>query len=76
MPTSQDCLDYGPPQGTWTRVYALFARWGFVALFLAAILPPPTPMSPFLLAAGALRYPLPGFLTVMTLVAVRTMEVS
>jgi hypothetical protein len=38
MSTSQDCLDYGPPQGTWTRVYALFARWGFVALFLAAIL--------------------------------------
>ena len=49
------------------RVYGLFARWGIVALFLAAILPPPTPMSPFLLAAGALRHPLPRFLAILTL---------
>ena len=49
-----------------TRVSALFERWGAVALFLAAILPPPMPMSPFLLVAGALHYPWPRFVAALT----------
>ena len=49
-----------------TRVSDVFERWGAGALFLAAILPPPMPMAPFLLAAGALGYPWPRFAAVLT----------
>src|SRR4029077_7759066 len=37
-------------------IYASFERWGFWAIFLPALLPPPMPFVPFLLAAGALQY--------------------
>jgi len=33
-----------------------FERWGFFAVALPALLPPPFPFVPFLLAAGALQY--------------------
>jgi membrane protein YqaA with SNARE-associated domain len=39
------------------KVYRRFKRWGFWAVALPAILPPPFPIVPFLLAAGALQYP-------------------
>lgn len=38
------------------KVEALFNRWGFGAIAIAALLPPPAPMVPFLLAAGATHY--------------------
>jgi len=35
-----------------------FRTWGWGAILLPAILPPPFPASPFFFAAGALKYPL------------------
>jgi membrane protein YqaA with SNARE-associated domain len=37
-------------------VYKRFERWGFGAVAVPALLPPPFPIVPFLLAAGALQY--------------------
>jgi membrane protein YqaA with SNARE-associated domain len=44
-----------------------FARWGFGAVALPAILPPPFPIVPFLLAAGALQYSRKKFLAALAL---------
>jgi len=44
------------------RLYRRFKRWGFWAVALPAMLPPPFPIVPFLLAAGALQYPRKRFL--------------
>ncbi|HLW54108.1 MAG TPA: VTT domain-containing protein [Candidatus Angelobacter sp.] len=38
------------------KLYASFDRHAFWTLFLPALVPPPFPYSPFLLAAGALNY--------------------
>jgi membrane protein YqaA with SNARE-associated domain len=34
-----------------------FARWGFAGVFVGAMMPPPFPLVPVLLAAGAIQYP-------------------
>ena len=47
------------------KVYAIFARWGFAAVAIPAILPPPFPIVPMLLAAGAMQYPTKKFLTAL-----------
>jgi membrane protein YqaA with SNARE-associated domain len=39
-----------------------FEHWGFGAVAIPALLPPPFPMVPFLVAAGALQYPKKKFL--------------
>lgn len=49
------------------RTYDIFRRWGFGAIALPALLPPPLPMVPFLLAAGTMQYPLRKFLFAITL---------
>ena len=49
------------------RVCKIFERWGFGAIAIPAVLPPPMPMVPFLLAAGALQYPARKFLVALTL---------
>ena len=43
------------------RVKRIFEKWGFGAVFIPAIMPPPVPMSPFLLSAGAMDYPMKKF---------------
>lgn len=48
-----------------TRIYAIFERWGFAAVAIPALLPPPFPIVPMLLAAGALQYPTRKFLTAL-----------
>jgi membrane protein DedA with SNARE-associated domain len=48
------------------RVCKIFARWGFAAIAIPALLPPPVPMVPFLLAAGAMQYPSRNFLAALT----------
>lgn len=40
----------------------LFGKWGFSAIVFPAILPPPFPIVPFLIAAGATQYPRGKFL--------------
>jgi membrane protein YqaA with SNARE-associated domain len=47
------------------RVYAIFSRWGFAAVAISALLPPPFPIVPMLLAAGAMQYPTRKFLTAL-----------
>jgi len=42
---------------TTKKVYAIFERWGFAAVAIPALLPPPFPIVPMLLAAGAMQYP-------------------
>ena len=49
------------------RVITLFERWGFAAIAIPALLPPPMPLVPFLLAAGAMHYSVKKFLAAMAL---------
>ena len=49
------------------KVCKIFERWGFGAIAIPAFLPPPVPMVPFLLAAGAMQYPSRKFLVALTL---------
>jgi membrane protein YqaA with SNARE-associated domain len=44
------------------KIYRTFERRGFLAVAVPAMLPPPVPIVPFLLAAGALQYPRKKFL--------------
>jgi membrane protein YqaA with SNARE-associated domain len=44
------------------QVEKRFARWGFFAVAIPALLPPPFPFVPFLIAAGAAQYPRKKFL--------------
>jgi membrane protein YqaA with SNARE-associated domain len=44
-----------------------FERWGFFAVAVPALLPPPFPFVPFLVAAGAMQYPRKKFLGALTL---------
>jgi membrane protein YqaA with SNARE-associated domain len=52
---------------TLKRVYGIFERWGFAAIAIPALLPPPMPVVPFVLAAGAMQYSVNKFLLAMTL---------
>jgi membrane protein YqaA with SNARE-associated domain len=47
------------------KVYRRFERWGFGAIAVPALLPPPFPFVPFLLAAGAMQYSRKKFLTAL-----------
>jgi len=49
------------------KIYAKFERWGFGAVAVPALLPPPFPIVPALLAAGALQYPRKRFLAALAL---------
>ena len=52
---------------TAATVYKRFERWGFYAVAVPAVLPPPFPIVPFLLAAGALQYSRKKFLAALAL---------
>ena len=49
------------------KVYKIFHRWGFGAIVIAALLPPPMPLVPFLFTAGAMQYSVKRFLLALTL---------
>jgi membrane protein YqaA with SNARE-associated domain len=49
------------------KVVRVFERWGFGAIAVPALLPPPMPMVPFVIAAGALQYSPRKFLVAMSL---------
>jgi membrane protein YqaA with SNARE-associated domain len=49
------------------KIFSKFDRWGFRSVFIGAILPPPFPLVPLLLAAGALQYPKKKFVTALAL---------
>jgi membrane protein DedA with SNARE-associated domain len=48
------------------KVYKRFEKRGFVTVFVGAILPPPFPIVPFLMAAGVLQYPAKKFLAALS----------
>jgi len=48
------------------KIVRRFQRWGFWSVFTGAILPPPFPLVPVLLAAGAMQYPRRKFLSSLT----------
>ncbi len=48
------------------KIYSVFERWGFASVAIPALLPPPFPIVPMLLAAGALQYPTKKFLGALT----------
>src|SRR5882762_4756139 len=50
-----------------TQVSQTFERWGFFAVAVPALLPPPFPFVPFLIAAGAMQYSPKKFLGALTL---------
>ena len=49
------------------QVCKAFGRWGFAAVAIPALLPPPFPFVPFLLAAGAMQYSRKKFLAALAL---------
>jgi len=55
------------PRGQVDRINKIFERWGFSAISVAAVLPPPVPMTPFLIAAGAMQYPAKKFLAALAI---------
>lgn len=48
------------------KVYKKFGKHGWFWVTLGAMLPPPFPIVPFLMAAGALQYPLKKFTAALT----------
>lgn len=48
------------------KVSKAFERWGFFAVAIPALMPPPFPFLPFLLAAGAMQYSPKKFLGALT----------
>jgi membrane protein YqaA with SNARE-associated domain len=55
------------PRRKLEKIYKIFGRWGFGAIAIPALLPPPVPMVPFVLAAGAMQYSVKKFLAALTL---------
>lgn len=49
------------------RVHDIVEKHGFLSLLIPAALPPPMPMTPFVITAGALQYPTRKFLLAMTI---------
>jgi len=49
------------------KIYHTFEKWGFFAVVIPALLPPPLPMFPFLLAAGALQYSRSRFIAALAI---------
>ncbi|HTU33752.1 MAG TPA: VTT domain-containing protein [Candidatus Acidoferrum sp.] len=64
---SKDELEKRVPAKKFQKVEQMFDRWGFAAIVIIAVLPPPAPMVPFLLAAGAAQYPRNKFLGALAL---------
>jgi membrane protein YqaA with SNARE-associated domain len=52
-------------QKTIKKIYGIFERLGFAAVAIPALLPPPFPIVPMLLAAGAMQYPTKKFVTAL-----------
>jgi membrane protein YqaA with SNARE-associated domain len=62
----KETLERKFPARTLDKVYRIFGRWGFGAIAIAALLPPPAPMVPFVFAAGAMQYSVGKFLMALT----------
>ena len=63
----KEALEHKLSRGYMRKVCEIFEKWGFAAVAIPALLPPPVPMTPFVVAAGATQYSLKKFLTALTL---------
>jgi membrane protein YqaA with SNARE-associated domain len=63
----KETLERRFPRRTIDKICKTFERWGFAAIAIPALLPPPVPMVPFVFAAGAMQYPVKKFLAALTL---------
>ena len=63
----KEALERKFPKSKVEKVYKIFGKWGFGAVAIPALLPPPMPMTPFLFAAGAMQYPAKKFLAALAL---------
>lgn len=58
----KDTLGKRLKQSQMEKIRGAFEKWGFLAIAVPALIPPPFPMTPFLIAAGAAQYPRNKFL--------------
>ncbi len=63
----KEALEHKLSKRSAAKVYSKFERWGFSAIAVPALMPPPFPFVPFLVAAGALQYSQKKFLGALTL---------
>lgn len=63
----KEALENRVPAKKLERIYSVSQRYGFGAIMVPAILPPPVPLSPFLIAAGAMKVPKHKFLAAFSL---------
>src|ERR1700722_17230607 len=63
----EEALERRFPAGTLEKVRKNFSRWGFGAIVIAALLPPPMPLVPILFAAGAMKFPVKNFVIALSL---------
>lgn len=62
----EETLQKKVPENEAERVYRIFRKFGFWAIFVPALLPPPVPIVPFLLAPGVLEYSRKRFLIALS----------
>jgi len=63
----KEAIEHRLHQDKAQKVFRRFGRWGFSTIVVSAVLPPPFPMVPVLLAAGALQYPRKKFWSALAL---------
>lgn len=63
----KDKLEKRVPRDKMQKVERVFRKWGFGAVVTVALLPPPAPMVPFLLSAGAAQYPRKKFISALAI---------
>jgi membrane protein DedA with SNARE-associated domain len=63
----KETLERKFPANKLKKVYSIFGRWGFAAIAIIALLPPPASMVVFLFTAGAMQYSVKKFLLALTL---------
>jgi membrane protein YqaA with SNARE-associated domain len=61
----KETLERRFPRKKVTRIYRIFEKYGFAAVAIPAIMPPPFPIVAMLLAAGAMQYPTKKFLAAL-----------
>ena len=54
-------------EGRAKKIYSVVEKYGFLSLVGGAVAPPPIPMSAFIIAAGALQYPIKKFISAVAL---------
>jgi membrane protein DedA with SNARE-associated domain len=63
----EKALEERIPRKRLRKVRAIFEKWGFSAIALPALLPPPIPLVPFVLVAGAMKYSAKKFIAALAL---------